>query len=261
MAFLPIARYTLLFPIAAWVVSLFLYAQSNSTAGFSTRTTSVLLLTAHPDDECMFFAPTILALVREAVPVYSLCLSTGNADGLGETRAIELKESLSVLGIPPERSQIVDHPSLQDNFTQEWDPEIIAGVVKPYIIAHNITTILTFDERGISQHPNHISLPRGVAHLLGNPPAPQIYLYTLKTVPLLSKYMGPFSHPLTKATYTMPWLRPEGPSFVGDITDYCSALFAMYRHQSQLVWFRWLYVLFSRYLWVNEWAEVKITGV
>jgi N-acetylglucosaminylphosphatidylinositol deacetylase len=24
------------------------------------------------------------------------------------------------------------------------------------------------------------------------------------------------------------------------------------------VWFRWLYVSFSRYMWVNEWLEVKV---
>lgn len=38
----------------------------------------VLLITAHPDDECMFFAPTILALTRLAPEnVYLLCLSNG----------------------------------------------------------------------------------------------------------------------------------------------------------------------------------------
>jgi N-acetylglucosaminylphosphatidylinositol deacetylase len=32
----------------------------------------------------------------------------------------------------------------------------------------------------------------------------------------------------------------------------------MRRHWSQLVWFRWLYVLFSRYMWVNDLVEVKV---
>ena len=30
---------------------------------------------------------------------------------------------------------------LQDNFTQAWDPDVIAEVVKPYIVAHNITAV------------------------------------------------------------------------------------------------------------------------
>lgn len=39
----------------------------------------VLLITAHPDDECMFFSPVLLALTRTAPQnVYLLCLSEGN---------------------------------------------------------------------------------------------------------------------------------------------------------------------------------------
>lgn len=39
--------------------------------------TRALLVTAHPDDECMFFAPTVLQLVESQAAVYLLCLSTG----------------------------------------------------------------------------------------------------------------------------------------------------------------------------------------
>jgi N-acetylglucosaminylphosphatidylinositol deacetylase len=41
----------------------------------------VLILTAHPDDECMFFGPTITSLVRAKTRVHVLCLSTG-IDGI-----------------------------------------------------------------------------------------------------------------------------------------------------------------------------------
>lgn len=37
---------------------------------------TVLVVTAHPDDECMFFAPTILNLKRFST-IHLLCLSTG----------------------------------------------------------------------------------------------------------------------------------------------------------------------------------------
>lgn len=38
----------------------------------------VLIVIAHPDDECMFFGPTIYKLTKnEDVQVYLLCLSTG----------------------------------------------------------------------------------------------------------------------------------------------------------------------------------------
>ena len=76
------------------------------------KSTHILLLTAHPDDECMFFAPTVLGLAT-AVPgtsslesppdIFSLCLSVGNADGLGNIRRDELGRSLDVLGVPDDR--------------------------------------------------------------------------------------------------------------------------------------------------------------
>ncbi|TFY67987.1 hypothetical protein EVJ58_g1281 [Rhodofomes roseus] len=47
-----------------------------------------------------------------------------------------------------------------------------------------------------------------------------------------------------------------GPAFVAGVNEYATALRAMMQHRSQLVWFRWLYVAFSRYMWVNEWVEV-----
>ena len=37
----------------------------------------VLLITAHPDDESMFFAPAIIALTQANVEVFLLCLSEG----------------------------------------------------------------------------------------------------------------------------------------------------------------------------------------
>lgn len=104
-----------------------------SKLAFASTPQRILLLTAHPDDEALFFAPTIISLVAQAkaidakrktdakaqlsqtpVPsaleIYSLCLSVGNADGLGEVRSKELRRSLDILDIGPDHSWIVDHP-------------------------------------------------------------------------------------------------------------------------------------------------------
>lgn len=37
----------------------------------------VLLVIAHPDDECMFFGPAIMKLRQEGSQIFLLCLSTG----------------------------------------------------------------------------------------------------------------------------------------------------------------------------------------
>ena len=73
----------------------------------------ICLLIAHPDDEAMFFAPTLLALTRPETGnhVKILCLSTGNADGLGETRKKELVKSGMTLGLRDEDDVfVVDNP-------------------------------------------------------------------------------------------------------------------------------------------------------
>lgn len=60
----------------------------------------------------MFFGPTILGLhgTQKDVEIYSLCLSIGDADGLGSVRQHEYHRSYEVLGVPEERRWIVDHP-------------------------------------------------------------------------------------------------------------------------------------------------------
>ena len=216
--------------------------------------TRLLLLTAHPDDECLFFAPTLLSLAN--CDVYSLTLSTGDANGLGHLRRRELQGSLDVLGVAPDRRWSVDHPHLQDNITQHWDSTLIADVVRPYILQHNIDTILTFDDHGISGHPNHQSLPAAVRQLihsynssLSSPPQ----LFTLVSVPLAAKYIGIISPLLTKVTR---YFYSPSPVFVSGMREYWRAVQAMRQHKSQLVWFRYLNVLFSRYMWVNEWVMV-----
>jgi N-acetylglucosaminylphosphatidylinositol deacetylase len=78
----------------------------------------ILLLTAHPDDEAFFFGPTITSLMSlsgsdnasgSVTPqVYSLCLSVGNADGLGDIRRRELADSLDVLGVAKDKRWVLD---------------------------------------------------------------------------------------------------------------------------------------------------------
>jgi N-acetylglucosaminylphosphatidylinositol deacetylase len=151
---------------------------------------------------------------------------------------------------------------LPDNITLHWEPTLIADVVRPYALKHSINILLTFDTHGISGHPNHGSLPLGLAHLLNALPSPKPRLYTLKSVPLASKYIGPLAPlsrrvwlPLERLRTRIHHERPHVLVVISGIREYLTAHRAMRAHQSQLVWFRHLYVLFSRYMWVNEWTE------
>ncbi|GBG72880.1 hypothetical protein CBR_g12600 [Chara braunii] len=183
---------------------------------------NLLLVIAHPDDESMFFAPSILSLVsfddgeewmamtrkrkdkneeeekvveeeegeeeveeeeEEEVGVkaggrktrskwrrrmFVLCLSSGNADGLGAIRTNELYSACETLGISREEVVVLDLPGLQDGFDKKWDEGLISKLVAMAVIRSRATSILTFDHHGISGHPNHISVHRGVVAFLAN---------------------------------------------------------------------------------------------
>lgn len=132
--------------VALSLVSALLYHPLSSRNGLILGDyPRVLLLTAHPDDEAMFFGPTLLALASASPPgeapidlqdhsqavlsipkpkleVFSLCLSTGNADGLGNVRAAELEASLDIFGVSKDRRWVIDDqygiPSLSEvNFS------------------------------------------------------------------------------------------------------------------------------------------------
>lgn len=100
---------TAIYFLLATVFTAWIYYPLSNANVFTAQPSNVLLLTAHPDDECMFFSPTLLALTRTGSTLFSLCLSAGDQDGLGATRAEELEGSLNVLGIPQTHRQLVNH--------------------------------------------------------------------------------------------------------------------------------------------------------
>ncbi|EIW78420.1 N-acetylglucosaminylphosphatidylinositoldeacety la se [Coniophora puteana RWD-64-598 SS2] len=234
----------------------------------------LLLLTAHPDDESFFFSPTILSLLEGTdgiVPeIFSLCLSNGDADGLGKIREQELADSLAILGVEQGKHWVLDHPELQDNITLTWDAEVIVEVIQPFVTSNQITAILTFDFQGISSHPNHRSLPAGALHLRRNfvsgtnQTAPRVW--SLVTVPLLPKYTGLSSAVLEKLKILLRKASAKdgvlavdaanNPKFVSGLSEYVITARSILAHASQIVWYRRLNMLFSRYMWVNEWIEL-----
>ena len=57
--------------MVVWCVKL----SGHSSSDWPNKPT--LLITAHPDDECMFFAPTIIHLLANNQKLFLLCLSEG----------------------------------------------------------------------------------------------------------------------------------------------------------------------------------------
>lgn len=213
-----------------------------------TASSNILILTAHPDDECMFFGPTITSLrTLSKSKMHVLCLSTGNADGLGSIRKKELVKSCQTFGIPNNNVKSLDNADLQDGMQNQWDPELVAKVINEYVVKQKINTIITFDDGGVSGHANHIAAYKGARHYVDTVDT-KIKLYKLESIPLYRKYIGIFDL-LTPSSQNNDHTRQVliSPPFA-----YLTTHKAMRQHTSQLVWFRWLYVTFSRYMFIND---------
>ncbi|KAM4062624.1 glcNAc-PI de-N-acetylase domain-containing protein [Hirsutella rhossiliensis] len=271
---------------------LYVYTASVVQARFpALRNKRICLLIAHPDDEAMFFAPTLLALTRPETGnhVKILCLSTGNADGLGETRKKELIKSGMQLGLrDPDDVFVVDNPTdFPDSMTRTWDRDAISNLLcsafAPQLPRQraddsarptaNIDILITFDAHGVSAHPNHISLYHGArafaaALVRGKAGwASPVDLYTLTTVGLARKYASAADVFATLAAWALAVrhddrAHPGGLLFMSQLVGE-GGLGAARRamtdaHRSQMVWFRHLYIVFSRYMIINDLRLEKI---
>lgn len=132
---------------------------------FPEQLRRVLLVTAHPDDECMFFGPTILSLSRRNCEVYLLCLSNGNYDQKGHLRRGELWSSCRVLNMRPDNLTLCNVTELPDDPTVEWKGPAVARIIQRHVESLGIDAIITFDQDGVSRHSNHCQIYYAVASL------------------------------------------------------------------------------------------------
>ncbi|MCJ1474877.1 N-acetylglucosaminyl-phosphatidylinositol de-N-acetylase [Lambiella insularis] len=261
----------------------------------------ICLLIAHPDDEAMFFAPTVLALTDPQLGnhVKILCLSSGNADGLGHVRKQELSKSATLLGLRSASDVLViEDAAFPDSMTTTWDASKIADVLSKAFAGRSskpgsrkqggsasvngnaptatIDVLITFDRKGVSGHPNHISLYHGAAAWLRELMKGRmgwkcpVTMYTLTTTNIARKYASvldaPFTtlecviHSMASAGSKEPEGLPKRLMYLSDIWAYRTAQKAMTRaHESQMRWFRWGWIGVGRYMVVNDLKRGKIS--
>ncbi|KAI5654297.1 hypothetical protein M9H77_31484 [Catharanthus roseus] len=244
-----------------WVASLskiLLASSSKSKASFldggsTSGKKNVLLVIAHPDDETMFFSPTINYLTARRHNVHILCLSTGNADGMGNIRKEELYLASAILKVPLQQVKVVNHPNVQDGFGKVWNSNLLAGIIDDEICSSAIDLVITFDHFGVSGHCNHCDVHRGVRKLLETTKH-KVDAWELVSTNIFRKYSGPvdiwFSmlHASRSLNGQMHCLLNERPK---------RSYAAMAQHGSQWVWFRKLFVSFSSYTYVNTLKMIK----
>lgn len=210
---------------------------------------SWLLVIAHPDDECMFFYPTLKTLVRRGCSLHILSLSNGGADGLGPTRTKEMRKAAMLHGVAT--ATVVDDPLLRDGMHTRWDQEAVARCVEAHLarMPGDHIAVVTFDDCGASGHPNHIAASAGVRAFLSQGfndvrLARRIAHYELESASIWWRYLGPLAIALS-------WLFAKRDCLVFVNMDTHAAYCALSTHASQFVWYRKVFVVISAYTYYN----------
>ncbi|CAL0306097.1 unnamed protein product [Lupinus luteus] len=248
--------------ISLWILSLFKlllfshfpFSKHFNHKGRALQKRNVLLVIAHPDDESMFFTPTINFLTSRGHSVQILCLSVGDADGKGNIRKQELFQACVALKVPMQQVKIFNHPDLQDGFGKAWNHSLLANIIEEEITTHSINMVITFDNYGVSGHCNHRDVHYGVCKVLYDTLQRDIEVWELVSNNILRKYSGPVDI----------WLSMLWPILLSNETMQCfvnenprRSYLAMAQHASQWVWFRKLFVTLSSYTYVNTLRKIK----
>lgn len=213
--------------------------------------TRILFLTAHPDDECMFFAPTILSYTAaDPNNVHLMCVTRGDYRNEGTVRTKELWDSCSRLGIPAENVTLLNNSHFPDDPSARWDTARLAHLLLNHIETLDIRVVATFDEDGVSGHANHKALHRAALYLASrNKLPPGCGAYALESVNIFRKY--------TSVLDVLPALLFDRRKHIASTTRFARARRAMEAHRSQMLWFRRLYIYTSRYMLVNTFSEIN----
>lgn len=273
------------------------------------QNSDVYYVIGHPDDEVMFFAPSLIELAKPKNnnTVNLICFSNGDAtdESMGHIRTAELVQSARILGVHSDRVTVLGLDQYKDGMNIQWDAEDITKTLESYIDHTSVGSslvVITFDDKGVSGHPNHISLYHGVRrwynknftrpsyhNLLkknvaalavavrsGSGNVVDCKIYGLKSLNFWEKYSFTvltnvelfvehlskliisnilkfnvnisFFNPVPAQPHTPPPIM-----FYSDLNMLSVAYAAMsYGHFLQMVWFRYGWLLLSRYLTFNQ---------
>jgi N-acetylglucosaminylphosphatidylinositol deacetylase len=222
--------------ILSQIAFIFLTALFFSSKDFEKHINGkkILLIIAHPDDESMFFIPFLNYFKGSEISL--LCLTNGNSSGLGKVREKELNQVSSLLSL--KEITILNDEEFPDSMTSTWSSSSVAKAISTYLSTHEINCILTFDDYGVSGHLNHISLYQSLSSHRSS--FKSIQMWSLESTSLFRKYIGLFDIIFSsRSEFAVINFNP----FL--------AWKAMSTHNSQFVWYRKLFVVFSRYAYLN----------
>ncbi|XP_022741934.1 N-acetylglucosaminyl-phosphatidylinositol de-N-acetylase isoform X2 [Durio zibethinus] len=262
-----------------WVASLCKIFSSHSKPTFlndgpAFHRRNVLLVVAHPDDESMFFSPTISYLTSRGHNLYLLCLSVEemplsfllfslmvvNPFSFAKWEFFWYYHGLSVQ--PPSMScqKGKEYGNADGMGSIRKDELYLACAVhkvqlqRVKVLDHPDLQLITFDSYGVSGHCNHGDVHYGVRKFLHDSSPRNIEAWELVSINILLKYSGPLDIWLSTLDSTR---HPKGVMHCLLNEHPRKSFLAMAQHSSQWVWFRKLFVSFSSYTYVNTLRKIK----
>lgn len=255
------------------------YNSLTTPAPLPISNSTVYFIIGHPDDEVMFFSPSIVELTKAKHNnlVKIVCFSKGDAvdPSFGNIRAQELRNSARIIGIA--RDDVIILEGYKDGMDVEWDTTSIAEKLMSLIKGSTSPVVVTFDERGVSNHPNHIALFHGCLKYFETLASRHTRLYVLKSLGFLEKYLATiltnvellvqllseFFLSILKINVDVSFFNSHNKPAISSIKFYSdlnmlSVSYAAmaYGHFSQMVWFRYGWLFFSRYLTFNHLVQL-----
>jgi N-acetylglucosaminylphosphatidylinositol deacetylase len=244
--------------VIVYIVHLLYQKWTTNDGSKNAKLINVCLVIAHPDDECMFFGPTLINMSKSC-NIYILCLTKGDYYNIGDERIKELKSSCNTLLAMNSLKDIciIDKPNqLPDHPSQQWDTKLCSQIIKDYILENKIDKVITFDKNGISKHPNHCTLYLCLKTIQGTV---EFDSYSLITTNVLRKYIFLFDLLPTLIGLIIRKLLFKRNDILFSLNspkDFVTNFNSMRKHKTQLLWFRWIYMVTSRYMIINHLQKI-----
>lgn len=137
------------------------------------KVTTLLVITAHPDDEAFGMAGTLAKAAAAGMRTALICVTRGEAGqsaGLAETREAlaalrseELRCSAESVGVAD--LVLLDYP---DGGATGWDMTALTDELAGHIRRIGPDAVVTFDDQGITRHPDHMAVHQAVRQALAS---------------------------------------------------------------------------------------------
>lgn len=147
-----------------------------------------------------------------------------------------------------------------DGPRSHWKSEVVMKYIDDLCAKKDYKYILTFDDYGVSGHLNHCSISKALTNgyndlftvfFKKNTFRSKYDCLRLQSMPVWLKYSGLLGASICSTIFKVFPQKDTIPLKISLIEAYYCGHRAMLKHESQMLWFRRLYLIFSIYMTFN----------